>query len=81
MTKPTGPETAAPSVRTEPSARTRLACRAVVLAGVAAAVLGLGAASASAATVTTAARPSAASPISQLPPDPCSPVLVPPTLR
>jgi hypothetical protein len=78
MTKPTGPETAAPSVRTEPSALTRLACRAFVLA---AAVLGLGAASASAATVTTAAHPSAASQISELPPDPCSPVIVPPTPR
>jgi hypothetical protein len=33
MTKPAGTETAAPSVRTGPSARIRLACGAFVLAG------------------------------------------------
>ena len=79
MTKPAGPETAAPSVRTGPSARIRLACRAFILAGLAAAVLGLGAASASAATVTAAAHSPAVSQISFLPPDPCAPAVVPPT--
>lgn len=54
---------------------------AFVLAGLAAAVLGLGAASASAATVTAAARPSAVSQISELPPDPCSPAVIPPNPR
>jgi hypothetical protein len=76
MTKPAGPETAAPSGRTGLSARIRLACRAFILAGLAASALGLGAASASAATVTPAAHSSA---ISFLPPDPCAPVVVPPT--
>jgi hypothetical protein len=78
MAEPTGPGTAAPSVRTGPSARIRFASRAFILAGLAAAVLGLGAASASAATVTAAAHSPAASQISFLPPDPCAPV-VPPT--
>jgi len=78
MTKPTGPGTAAPSVRTGPGARIRVASRAFILAGLAAAVLGLGAASASAATVTAAAHSSATSQISFLPPDPCAPAVVPP---